>query len=84
MAIEKVGNAGDVKCGHAYRSMVFWGNMSIVESLNDKKLGMEVILNYLENMSSVIKERNLKNDQVYENITVLKLDIMQISGKKGR
>ncbi len=72
------------QCEHSYRSVVFWGNMSIVEKLEEKKLGMEVLLNHLEDMPGPIKERNLKNDKVYGNMTVLKLNIEQISGKKGK
>lgn len=72
------------ECSHAYRSVVFWGNMSIIDSLDEKKHGMEVMLNHLENTPDAIRERVLKNDQVYNNIAVLRLDIKLITGKKGK
>ena len=72
------------ECSHAYRSVVFWGNMIILDSLDEKKHGMEVLLNHLEDIPIPIKERTLKNDQVYKNIAVLKLQITQISGKNGK
>ena len=72
------------QCGHAYRSVVFWGNMSVVDNLEEKKKGMEVLLNHLEDTPGPIKERKLKNDKVYSKMAVLKLEILQISGKKGK
>lgn len=72
------------QCSHAYRSVVFWGNMSIIDSLDEKKHGMEVMLNHLENTPDPIRERVLKSDKAYNNITILRLDIMYITGKKGK
>ena len=72
------------QCEHVYRSVVFWGNMSAVDNLEEKKKGMEVLLNHLEDTPGPIVERNLKNDKAYDNITVLKLVISHISGKKGK
>jgi len=34
------------ECGHEYRSIVINGRISFVESLEEKKYGMEVILNH--------------------------------------
>lgn len=72
------------ECGHEYRSLVIRGTISYVEQLDEKKQGMEVILKHLEDEPSIIKERSLKNDAVYNNILILKLDIKEITGKKGR
>ncbi|WP_411680048.1 hypothetical protein [Clostridium thailandense] len=33
---------------------------------------------------SVVKERSLKNDNMYNNITILKMDIISLTGKKGQ
>ena len=72
------------ECAHAYRSVVFWGKMSIVEDIVEKKHAMEILLNHLEDNPSIIEERSLKNDKVYSELGILRLDIMEITGKKGR
>jgi len=72
------------ECAHAYRSVVFWGKMSIVEDIVEKKHAMEILLNHLEDNPGIIKERSLKDDKVYSELGILRLDIMEITGKKGR
>lgn len=72
------------ECGHNYRSVVIKGNITIVQDISEKIYGMETILAHLENIPSVIKERSLKNNEVYNNILILRLDIKSITGKQGR
>ncbi|PRR84023.1 pyridoxamine 5'-phosphate oxidase family protein [Clostridium luticellarii] len=72
------------ECGHEYRSIVINGKISFVENLEEKKYGMETILNHLENVPSIVKEKTLKNDNVYDSIAILKMDIINLTGKKGR
>lgn len=72
------------QCGHEYRSVVFWGNISVVDNLEEKKKGMEVLLYHLEDTPDSIMERKLKNDKAYNKMTVLKLEISHITGKKGK
>jgi Predicted flavin-nucleotide-binding protein len=72
------------ECSHAYRSIVLFGKMAYIEDIREKKRGMEVLLNHLEENPGPIKERTLKNEKVYENVAVLKLNITEISGKKGK
>lgn len=71
------------ECNHKYRSIVINGKISFVENLEEKKYGMEVILDHLEDNPSVIKERSLKNEEMYNSIAILRLDIKDIIGKKG-
>lgn len=74
------------ECDHAYRSVVFWGMLHVVEDLEEKKEGMDVLLRHLEDHPDDMKERLLKDDSVYEkrNMAVLRLDIHEISGKQGQ
>lgn len=72
------------KCSHRYRSLVINGKVSIVENLDDKKHGMEVLLDHLETTPSITKERALKSDNVYQNVAILKMDITNVVGKKGQ
>lgn len=73
------------ECAHAYKSIVFWGKMKIVEDIEEKKYGMSILLNHLEEKKSIIKEKKLKSESYYSSkMEMLRLDIQQISGKEGR
>jgi uncharacterized protein len=72
------------ECGHNYRTIVLWGNLRIVTDIDDKKHGMKIILNHLEQRSEIIKDKLQKSDEFYSKMEVLKLDITQIHGKAGR
>jgi nitroimidazol reductase NimA-like FMN-containing flavoprotein (pyridoxamine 5'-phosphate oxidase superfamily) len=71
------------KCAHAYRSVVFWGKMTILEELEEKKHGMEVLLNHLETNPDPIRKRLLSQDEAYNRVGMIRLDIEEIVGKKG-
>lgn len=43
------------ECGHNYRIVVFWGKMKIVPDNDEKKHGMKVLLNHLENKPVCMK-----------------------------
>lgn len=72
------------ECGHNYRTVVFWGSMTILTDLEEKIHGMGIILNHLESDGVVIKDKLLKSNDYYSKMAVLKLDILQIHGKEGR
>ena len=72
------------ECAHAYRSVVFWGEMHIVAELDEKKHAMSVMLDQLEDNPDTVKQTSLRDDKVYERLGILRLDIHEISGKQGR
>lgn len=47
------------ECGHEYRSIVIFGRMTLLNELEEKKHGMEVLLNCLEENPNSIKVRTL-------------------------
>ncbi len=71
------------ECSHAYRSVVFWGKMYVIENLEEKKHAMEVLLTHLEDNPDPIRERNLRDEKAFEKIGILRLDVQEISGKRG-
>ena len=71
------------ECDHGFQSIVFWGKLEIVENLDEKKHALNVLLNHLEDNPEPIKERNLKQDKIYEKLCILRLKIIEITGKKG-
>jgi len=72
------------ECGHYYKSLVFWGNIKILSDLEEKRAGMNVILNQLENDTDIIEKKLNSSQSLYEKMVVLKLEVSQICGKSGR
>ena len=70
------------KCDHDYMSLIIRGTISVIEKLEEKKHGLQVLLNHLEEEPKPIFERNIKNDDSYNGVTILKLNIESIIGKK--
>ena len=69
--IEDLGYKMD-ECDHAYKTVVFWGAMSVIEDLDEKKHGMEVLFHHLERNPDPIRERNftityLKMSECFES-----------------
>ncbi len=72
------------ECGHAYRTIVIHGEIRIVEQLEEKEYGLDIMLHHLEDKPEMVKEKALKNKEIYRKVAILKLDIISITGKKGR
>lgn len=72
------------KCAHGYRSVVFWGKMTVVEGLEEKKHGLDILLHHLEEEPDRVKKKLLKDDTSYAALGVLKLEISRITGKQGQ
>jgi len=72
------------ECGQPYRSVVFRGTAHEITDLEDKKHAMSVLLNHLENDPSIIKTTKLDQDKRYNAFSILRIDIENITGKKGR
>ena len=68
-------------CSHKYRSIVFGGDMTIVEDLDEKKHAFDIMLKHLEDNPSKLKKRFFKSDKSYNNTCLLKLEIISITGK---
>ena len=68
-------------CSHKYRSIVFLGDMTIVEELDEKKHAFDIMLKHLEDNPSKLKKRFFKSDKSYNNTCLLKLEINSITGK---
>lgn len=71
------------KCSHAYDSVVLTGRLGLVESLEEKKHGMNVMLERLEKDPDEVRRRVLKDESRYRTTSILRLDIESIRGKSG-
>jgi nitroimidazol reductase NimA-like FMN-containing flavoprotein (pyridoxamine 5'-phosphate oxidase superfamily) len=79
--IEDLGYIAD-ECEQKYRSVVFWGEMFFIEDLEEKKHGIDVLINHLEKNPSKVKEKSIKSEQRYRHVGILRLDIKELIGKK--
>jgi len=70
------------QCDHRYRSLVLWGTMSVVTELSEKQHGMNILLEHLEQYPEEIRKRTLSGEEVYQQVSVLRMDITQICGKE--
>jgi hypothetical protein len=61
---------------------VFWGEMFFIEDLEEKKHGIDVLINHLEKNPSKVKEKSIKSEQRYRHVGILRLDIKELIGKK--
>jgi len=72
------------ECAWAYRTVVFRGQMHVVEGLDEKKHAMDVMLDHYEDSPDLVRQKQLREDKVYDRLGILRLDIQEISGKQGR
>ena len=72
------------KYAHSYRSVIFWGKMTVVDDMEEKKHGLDILLSHLEEEPDRLKKRLLKDDKSYASLGVLKLEISRITGKQGQ
>ena len=69
------------ECSHAYRSVVFWGEMNTIEDMDEKKHEFEVLIDHLEEEPEKMKKRLLKKDTIYANTCLMKIKIRELTGK---
>jgi len=71
------------ECEQRFRSVVFWGEMFFIEDLEEKKYGIDVLINHLEKNPEKVKEKSIKSEQRYIDVGILRLDIKELIGKKS-
>jgi nitroimidazol reductase NimA-like FMN-containing flavoprotein (pyridoxamine 5'-phosphate oxidase superfamily) len=71
------------ECDHAYRSVVMDGKIEIVEDLEEKKHGLQVLLDHQEKEPDPIRKRTLPDDAAYDRVGVLKITVEKMTGKQG-
>ena len=76
---EREGRDGRKGCnwGMKYRSVVGYGNISIITEKDDKKTGLDFIMRHYGD-----ENEYLYDEKVLANTTVLRLDITEMTGKK--
>lgn len=73
----------DGACEHKYRSLVIRGPMRRVEGLEEKKHGIDVLIEHQESDGGPVRERNLREDADYAKFEILRIDIEKVWGKES-
>ncbi len=72
------------ECSHRYNSAVFWGKMSVVESLEEKIHGLAAMVDQLEERPGRRKDEIAGYKDEFDDFKVLRLDIQDITAKHGK
>jgi nitroimidazol reductase NimA-like FMN-containing flavoprotein (pyridoxamine 5'-phosphate oxidase superfamily) len=72
------------ECGHRYKTVVFFGEISILTAIEEKRKGMEILLNHLETNEEVIHTKANSPIKLYQELVVLTFEIHELHGKSGR
>ncbi len=72
------------ECAHEFRSVIIWGKMCLVSTIEEKKHGMDILLKHLEENPDRIKQESLFDDRIYNGLEILRLDVTGMDGKWGR
>lgn len=71
-------------CVQAFRSVVYRGDIAIITEIEEKKHGFDVLIDHLEKNPSETKKKFLKSEDVYNELAILRLDIMEITCKEEK
>ena len=71
------------ECAHAYRSVVVRGQLRVVADREGKARGLRVLLAHHEGDPRNVESRLLPDDAAYSRVTVLRLEIDEITGKRS-
>ena len=63
--------------GMKYSSIVGWGRISIVDSENEKREGLDAIMRHISQEKAFTY-----NEEVFNRTTVLRLEILELTGKR--
>ena len=72
------------QCEHHYASVILRGKLEEVKDLPEKKHGLAILMRHLEDNPEPIMNRNIKDDQSYDRVMILRLRIAEMTGKKGK
>jgi len=72
------------KCSHSYRSVVFWGDVAVVEDTEAKRHALEVMIGHLEDDPDGVRRRVLADPRRLAGVTILRLTITGLTGKAGQ
>ena len=72
------------ECGQPFRSVVYRGTVDEVTALDEKKHAMSVLLDHLEDDPEIVRRRSLSEDKRYNAFAILRINLGEMTAKKGR
>jgi len=72
------------ECKHPFKTLIIRGTLNVVDDLEEKRHGMHVLLNHLEEKPSVVQHLMLESEGLFSKMAVLKLEIQELHGKAGK
>ena len=72
------------ECAHSYRSVVVRGSIELVQSETEKRHGIEVMIDHLEDNPEIQRSKLDNKNGVYVSMQMIKLKIKEVTGKAGR
>jgi nitroimidazol reductase NimA-like FMN-containing flavoprotein (pyridoxamine 5'-phosphate oxidase superfamily) len=72
------------ECAHSYRSVIIRGDIELIENESEKRKGIEILINQLENNPDMMKSRLNAKKEIYEKMQILKLKVSEITAKEGK
>jgi nitroimidazol reductase NimA-like FMN-containing flavoprotein (pyridoxamine 5'-phosphate oxidase superfamily) len=73
----------DGKCEHKYQSLVLRGDIGLVNTLDEKKHGIDILMDCQESDSDLVRKRNFRDDTDYDIFNMLRFDIEDITAKES-
>lgn len=70
------------KCEHVYSSLVIRGTIEILQSVEEKKRGLRVLVQHLEDDPDSIIDPYITGEQSYDQVSILRLKIASMTGKR--
>jgi len=71
------------KCKHKYRTVVFYGEITIVSQEEEKFKAIEVIINHLEDNPDIMMKKVMASPDRISSVNILRIDITGICAKQG-
>lgn len=81
MAVEDLGYL-DGECDHAYRSVMFAGNVVFLTSEEEKRRALEVMIRHQERDADGVIAKKVTDSRV-STVTVARIDLAQVTGKQA-
>lgn len=81
-AVEDLGYREGV-CSHAYRSVVVRGRLEVVTDPREKAHGLRVLIEHQERNPQDVERQLLPDADAYARVTVLRLEIEEVTGKQS-
>jgi len=72
------------ECAHAYCSVILRGKIELLKEESDKRKAINVLFNHLEQKPEIMITKMQDMTEQFRNVAIWRLNIEEITGKKGQ